>query len=171
MSDANTGQQAPKSRLKNGCLIGVAVILGIGILGSIVGDDKPSSANSANSSSPDAPAKTSAAEVAETPDVTTTAREIFDAYQTNQIAAGNRFSDKSLEVSGRIQKIDEAFGEPVIQLETSNQFMPLGAYFPDDAADMLASLSPGKKVTVLCGKVQEAASFVTLRDCTLKPVP
>lgn len=168
MSEPNTGQQAPKSRLKNGCLIAVAAIVGLGILGSIVGDDKPSAPNSSTPPASDAPASSVAP--AE-PSVTATAREIFSAYETNQIAAAKRFTDKTLEVSGRIQKIDEAFGEPVIQLETSNQFMPLGAYFPDDAAESLAALSPGAKVTVICKTVREAASFVSLHDCSLKPVP
>lgn len=167
MSEPNIVTEAPKkSRLKSGCLIALGIVVGLGVLGSIVGDGKPASSGSSAQAGANAP-DTSAAP----PPVKATAREIFAAYENNQLAAAKLYADKTLAVTGTVQKIDEAFGEPVLALATSNQYMPLRAYFPKDAADQLATLSPGAKLTVICEQVQETGGFLALKDCKLDPVP
>lgn len=170
MTEAGTEAVAPKkSRLKSGCLIAVGVVVGLGIIGSIAGDDKPASSVPAASAGKSG---ASAADAPATPDaVQATAREIAAAYEKNQLAAAKLYADKTIAVSGTVQKVNEVFGDPVLELATANQLLPLSAYFPKDAADQLAAISPGAKVTVICEQLQETGGFLALKDCKLETVP
>lgn len=159
-----TTAKPKSSRLKNGCLIGLAVFVGLGVLGSIVGDPPKSGAGGSASSAPAAP---DTAEVR----VKASARELFSAYEANQLSAGQRFEGKPLEINGTISSIDESMGSPVLLLATSNQFMSVRAVFPKSAATVLATMAKGQKVTVLCDSLTEAGGFLSLHDCALKGVP
>ncbi len=165
MTETTPNQPTTKRvSLKNGCLTVLAIIGGITVLGSL-SDRTPSTPSAAAPELAAAPAAT------QTPAVQATATEIFEAYQSNQLAAAQLYADKPLRVSGRIDSIDESFGAPVIRLVTSNQFMSLGAEFPEEAASQLVALRPGARVTVLCQQLQEAGGFINLSDCALSAAP
>lgn len=145
----------PKSSshlVRNGCLGLIGIFGALIALGMIVDDG-----------SKDDKAGQAAAVAA--PAVKTTASELFAAYEKNQIAAGQAYEGRPLEVAGVVQAINESMGTPVLELVTSNQFMPIGAHFPAESASVLAQVQKGQKVTVRCRELREAGGFLSLQDC------
>lgn len=95
-----------------------------------------------------------------------TARELFRAYDGNEVAAQARFGGKSLAVTGTVQSIDlDMTNDPVVRLETDNQFMAAAAPLEDKAA--AAALTKGQSVTLWCEDVSEVLGSPQLRDCVL----
>ncbi len=162
--ESHTEQPQPNAKShvwRNGCLGVVAAIIGLSVLGSIVGPQPP------EATAPAEPATGSAAPAAK-PVLKTTARELFSAYQANQIAAGKKFEGQPLAVSGTVQAIDESFGSPVLALATSNEFLPVRATFGQEDADRLALIAKGQKVELQCGELREAGGFLSLDDCSFQ---
>lgn len=161
MTNTPTDSAAPakKHRLRNGCLGTIAVLFGLGVLGSMMNGGKPpaTATSTANAPSTTAPV----------PRTRATARQIFDDYQANQLRAAQLYDDKALEVSGTVQEIDESMGTPVLNLVTSNQFMPVKAEFDPDATAALAKMSKGAKVTIKCEGLRETGGFISLTECAL----
>lgn len=57
-----------------------------------------------------------------------TATELFNAYDSNEAAAQQRYGDRDLLVSGTVKSIDLDFmDKPNVLLETPNQFMSANA--------------------------------------------
>jgi tRNA_anti-like len=150
---------AKKHRLRNGCLGTIAVLFGLGVLGSMMNGGKPPATATSTANAPNT--------VAPVQRTRATARQIFDDYQANQLRAAQHYDDKALEVSGIVQQIDESMGTPVLNLATSNQFMPVRSEFDTTATSELAKISKGAKVTIKCEGLRETGGFISLTDCTL----
>ncbi len=142
-------------KLRNGCLTGIAIIVVIGIIGSM------------GSSKEEKISKKTLSEVGITEYVKASSQDIFAAYDANELSAAKFYGDRPLEVTGTIQSIDESFGNPVLSLSTSNQFMPLRANFENNATDALSKMAKGDKVHVRCDRLTETAGFLSLQDCFL----
>jgi len=129
-----------------GCLFGGCMVLGtIGRLTS-----PAASAGAGGEASPtSAPvAKASPAQQAPTP---IDAAELFDAYQSNEVAADDRFKGRMLAVRGTVQSIDKDFtGDIVVRLATSNQFMPVDATLKAAEKSSAARLAKGTTVQLTC---------------------
>lgn len=97
-----------------------------------------------------------------------TARQLFNAYQSNEVAAQQALAGKSILISGTIDGITLDFmDEPVVSLATSNQFMSVQIDFDDEDAAMVSALRPGEHFTALCDKVSEVAGRPMLDDCVV----
>ena len=116
----------------------------------------------------EAAAKQAAAQKRVDSAVKMTAGELFDAYQTNEVAAQRALAGKSILISGRIDSITLDFmDEPVVSLATSNQFMSVQLDFDEEDAEMTSALSAGQQFTALCDKVSEVAGTPMLDDCVV----
>ena len=97
------------------------------------------------------------------------AAEIAKAYEANTVAADQQFKDKKVKVSGTIGDINTNFmGNPYITMTGGeNPFMLPQFHFDKGAADQIAKLSKGKKVTVICTGNGDVAKTPMLGDCSL----
>jgi tRNA_anti-like len=173
MTTVNSTTKTTEAK-KRGCLfyamVGFGALVGLGVIANIVNPkDRRSDAGAPTTG---APSRTAAPSPEAPPaiDVKVSAGDLFKAYEANEIAADQRFKDKLLEVTGKIDSIGkDILDTPYIALSTGGQFeiLHVQAYFDEGALSQLANLSKGQSVTLHCrcdGKMMN----VMLKDCTLK---
>jgi hypothetical protein len=98
--------------------------------------------------------------------VKTSAREMFTAFQENEIAALGRFEGQPVRISGVVDGVDADFSDdPIVKLVTSNQFMPVQVSLGKSQSDYAAQLTKGTQVEFICEKVTELAGTPMLDDC------
>ena len=86
----------------------------------------------------------------EQPATAVDAAELFDAYQSNEVSADDRFKGRMLAVHGTVQSIDKDFtGDIVLRLATSNQFMPVDATLKGAEKSSAARLAKGTTVQLV----------------------
>lgn len=138
----------------------VGLIIVIGIVGAIFGE-KPKNTTTAAVSD-----EAASAAPAVKP-ISVTASTLFSAYEKNEVAADQQYKGKSLSVSGTVQSIDkDAFDNIVVQLRSSNEFMPVHAYLTKEHESLAASLNKGQKVTWTCEGNGRIIGSPMLKDCT-----
>lgn len=147
-----------EEKKRGGCVkaagIGAGVVLVLGVIGALAGGKGP--------------APSGETEVAAAPPTAITARELHSAYDANEVAAKTRFADQRLAVTGIVAGVDlDMFDNPVVLLETANEFQPVQAKFEKSAAGRTGALAKGQEITVICGKVTEVIGSPILNDCTL----
>lgn len=154
MADQNAAGEAKRG---GGCLkaagIGLAVIVGLGVLGTVVGGG-------------DAPDQQPA--VTAGPPLAVTADELRAAFEANEVAAKAAFDGRRLAVTGTISGVTLDFmDEPVVELATDNEFLSVQAKFRKEDTAATSALAKGDEITVVCGRVTEVIGAPILDDCTL----
>lgn len=97
------------------------------------------------------------------------ADDLFNAYDTNEVAADRDYKARRMWVTGTIQDIGkDLFGAPYIALSVAaNQFMSVHAGFPRGSEPELAALSPGRPITVVCTITGQTLTIVAMKDCEI----
>lgn len=94
------------------------------------------------------------------------AGQLFKAYEDNEVATDEGMKGKTVEVSGTVQAIDkDAFDNIVINLRTSNEFMPARMQMKDSEKAAAIAMKKGVKVAVQCEKVSRIVGSPSGRDC------
>lgn len=100
--------------------------------------------------------------------VDVTAKQLLADYQENEIAADAKYKGQALRVNGKVTRISkDIFDAPLVDLATSNEFMPVYATFTNEGA--LAELKRGQQVTVRCRSKGVSMAHPLLEDCVLEP--
>ncbi|GAA5004802.1 hypothetical protein FNZ56_06750 [Pseudoluteimonas lycopersici] len=94
------------------------------------------------------------------------ARDLFNAYQANEIAADGQYKGKPLEISGVIESIDsDVMDEPSVQLSV-DEFQTVAAHgLPKDVA---AQLAKGQSITLNCTGAGEVIGSPVVDHCSLR---
>jgi hypothetical protein len=104
----------------------------------------------------------------ETPSIAVNSTELAQAYADNEVAAQNRFGDKTLNLTGLVTGVTLDFSSaPVIQFAGVNPFLPVQARFDKSFGDALGRISKGQTITIRCTSVTEVISAPILSDCSL----
>ncbi|MGY4193370.1 OB-fold protein [Bradyrhizobium sp. USDA 4520] len=157
---------APVAPAKSGMGLGRKLVIGffgaIGVIylaGSIGGrTSPPSSGAGSQSNAPPVRKEVLAA----------TAQELFEAYQSNEVATDIRLKGKIIQISGRIQSIDKnVFDSMYISLETSNRFMPTKVQTNKQDESKVAQLSRGQQVVFRCQSIHRWVGSPMGEDCSL----
>lgn len=83
--------------------------------------------------------------------ISSSASQIAQAYNENQVAADQRFFKKTLFISGRIQSINSGIGnEPYLSLYGVNEFLLPQAHFENGNMQKIAALKKGQKIYLVC---------------------
>jgi hypothetical protein len=94
------------------------------------------------------------------------AGQLFAAYEDNEVATDERLKGKIVEVSGTVQAIDkDAFDNILINLKTSNQFMPAHMKMDDGEKAKAIALKKGAKVAIQCQKMIRMIGTPYGSDC------
>ena len=161
---------------KRGCgfwaLVAVGVVALLVVIGSIFGPSQEEMEQIAaeRDSKERAEKEAQVAELISSATVVT-AEELFNAYSQNEVAAKNRYGDRALLISGTIDSVTLDFAdEPVVSLQTANQFMSVQLDFDEDDAQAVSGLNSGQQFQALCNEVTEVAGTPMLDDCMMQPV-
>jgi hypothetical protein len=98
----------------------------------------------------------------------TTAQQVKDAYDTNEVAADDIFRGKTIRVKGTVEAIDKDFTDDVvINLATDNQFEPFRATMEKSEKPASAKLRKGQKVSIDCDKLSRIVGSPMGSSCIL----
>ncbi|AKJ42848.1 hypothetical protein SOASR032_23880 [Pragia fontium] len=160
-----------KKVLKWIAIIFVALI----VIGALVGKDEDNASNSegkansvvanttttTTSSAPETPKPAPKKEV-----YSTTAKALFNDYDANEVALDEKLKGKIIEVKGIVQSIDKDFLDNiVIELRTSNEFMPAQMTMDDNQKSVASSLKKGQTVIITCKKMTRIMGSPSGDDC------
>lgn len=106
----------------------------------------------------------------------TTARHLFAEYEQNEVATDERIKNKKVILLGVIQSIDKsAFDSIIVNLETSNQFMPATMSMQDSVKQKVITLKKGNKVAITCESMSRLLGSPSGSDCIftapISPLP
>lgn len=143
-------------------LIIVIGLIVLGFIGAMLSDDETSTSasNDNSSATADAPAETA---------IPVTAQQIFDAYDSNEVAADKQYKGQLLQISGTVASIDSGLTDNAqVQLATSNDFMSVSATGDENFDNAAASLNKGQSVTLLCRGEGEVIGSPMVGDCVVQ---
>ena len=143
---------------------GLAVLM---ILVGVFAGKKPASeaASAAQPVADAAPAPVAPAPVA----VAVTAGALYDAYDSNEVAADQKYKGKLLAISGTVQSIDkDVLDNIIVTLKTKNEFMAVRAYLNKEHEPLAASLGKGQKISWTCTGDGKMIGSPVIRDCSPK---
>ena len=130
--------------------------------GYIVGKNEKSEAGATSSSAPVADTQKS---VPQKEVFTTSAKQLFKAYEENEVATDENMKGKLISVNGVVQSIDKDLQTPIIiGLQTDNQFMPARMEMENSRKATARSIEKGQQVTVIC-KNDPVMGAPSGRDC------
>lgn len=157
-SAAPTAKAAPKKgglgKGATGCLVVIAIVVVLFIIGSLSGG-KPTAGSGTAGPPPVAP-------------IAVTAKEVADAYESNEARAQQTYGGKQLLVSATLAGVSLDFAnKPFLQLETSG-FIPANANLDEASQAKASSLNKGAVVKLLCQDVQEVVSVPQFSDCSIR---
>jgi len=102
------------------------------------------------------------------PSYTLSSDELYNDYETNEVAADSKYRNAVVIVTGIISEIGRDFtDEPYITLGGKNFTDGIKCSFPKDSEGSIANLRKGKKVTVK-GKVAGKPFYIELENCAIK---
>jgi hypothetical protein len=95
--------------------------------------------------------------------------ELWAAYDSNEVAADERYKGKLLRVVGTLASIDKDFLDKVVlRLRSPNQFMHTSATLVDAQKGAAASLRKGMEITVECECAGRIVGSPVLRKCEIR---
>lgn len=139
-------------------LSGILGLFVIVILGSALGsgDDRPTSSTSATT------------ETEEVEAISITARQLYQEYSDNEIAADAKYENQWLEVSGTVQSIGkDILDDMFVSLETGDIIGSVQCMLEDSEFEKAAALNEGQSITMI-GKNDGLLLNVILRKCTIE---
>jgi hypothetical protein len=146
--------------------ISVFAVYGLLGTGSVPTDEAAMSSSS--SSGPAAPAAPVAPATPRVPDIETSAAEILQAYQANQIAADTKYKNKRIRVKGVVDNVTNGvFGGYDLNINTGKQFEVFSVTCSFKNAEVLATIQPGQSVVVDGDFSSGMTIGVNLKNCAL----
>jgi hypothetical protein len=97
--------------------------------------------------------------------VSTTVDDVLDIYEANQIAGERRFSGAKILISGKTERVREAFGTGILILKSVKSGRTLELYFTENGESDLGEVMPGQRVIAECYQAIEMMGAVTISDC------
>jgi outer membrane murein-binding lipoprotein Lpp len=99
------------------------------------------------------------------PEITIKAETLFEEYNSNEVAADQKFKGKILQVVGFVDNIGKSLGEEIyITLKTDELIASVQCFFDKDKENEIAQQSKGRYVSVV-GKCDGKIMNVTLLHC------
>lgn len=140
--------------------IGLAVLAGAAVSGDAYNEYK-ARAEAANTASSEQAQAAPAGDA-----IKVTARDMFKAYEANEIAADSQYKGKPIEISGTVESISSDFmDQPVVQL-AAGEFQAVNAQ--GLSKDVAGALAKGNQVTLLCTGAGEVVGSPILDKCTVQ---
>lgn len=157
-SQQNPYMGAPpiQKKKRSPVLVGCAAVFGffvvMGIIGNLAGGGKdtgssssPTSVSSNSGTSPSTPDATPV----QAPDVTVSAKQLYEDYKANEVSADEKYKDKTIVVSGTVRNIGkDIVGTMYVTLEGDDVIGSVQCMFDDEYKGQLSQLQKGQHVTI-----------------------
>lgn len=112
--------------------------------------------------------KTETEIVNESPAVEISASQLYKDYESNGVAADQKYKGKVLRVSGVVNNIDRDIMDKIyVTLKGDQYFGDVQCFFAEDHVNMAAQLSKGQRITVK-GKCEGKLMNVMLKGCVIE---
>lgn len=148
--------QCRKKQGANGCLVTIAVLVGIGILGSVFGGGGSSSSTSSSTEAATI-VETTQASISYTP---VTVTEMMETLNGNAMKASETYKDQYLEVTGKLNVIDSNGKYISIFADGDFEITGVQCYLKnDDQKAAVMEMSVGDTITVR-GKCKEVGEII-----------
>ncbi len=124
--------------------------------------------NTANNATTANNASATTAPKADMPAITVTADELLKSYKENELAGDQKYKDKLLIVTGKLDSIQSGIGDsPFILLKAGGdmEFNKPQAHFDKSQSADLAKLKKGTAIKIQCTGNGEIAGAPMLKDC------
>lgn len=103
------------------------------------------------------------------PPVVVAAKDLVKDYESNEVAADQKYKGKILEVSGKVAGIDSGIGDAAnVRLVGTNDFNSALASGDDEFTKYAATLSKGVNITLICLSDGEVLGSPSLKECKPK---
>ncbi len=100
------------------------------------------------------------------PPIEIDARNLWAAYNANEVAADNAYKGRVLAVTGEVSSIDkDMFDDVVLKLDTGKMFNDVHATLEKSEAGAAAALRKGTRVMVICKGKGMVMRSPMLEDC------
>jgi tRNA_anti-like len=97
----------------------------------------------------------------------TTTEQLYQDYNTNEVATQSKIGDSRIRVTGSVAEIDQdALGHPVVKLSSRNDNSAVMT-LSDDQHAAAAQLAKGETVDIECDKMRRIVAAPQGSDCTL----
>ncbi len=101
--------------------------------------------------------------------VEVSAVDLHKEYDKNEVAADEKYKNKKLRVTGKINEISKNFVDDVVlQLESGEAFLTVHATMKDSEKKKAAKLDKGEEVTLECKGKGRLLSSAMLDDCVFE---
>ena len=95
------------------------------------------------------------------------AEDLYKTFQSNEVAAADRYKGKTLTVSGMLGNMGEAMGSTYVFLVDDHQTPMVECFFADEQKDSLSRLKKGQTVSIK-GTCKGLLGVVDLEDCVIQ---
>jgi hypothetical protein len=159
-----------KPKKKGGCLPVIGVLVVLGAIGSLLGDDSDSTSEYVFRPAEGRGTTREAAEAPEAPRpiVDGDLRAMSKECEANQVAFEDKWKAYRVRVQGTVQEIHAGFSDGTLRMRKpgGSRYDSIG--FHGIPRDVLGRLSKGDHVTVLCDRVLESLGAPVFADCVLE---
>lgn len=100
------------------------------------------------------------------PSITISAKDLYDAYAANEIAADQKYKGLTAIVEGRVQDISQVFGKGQLSIDAGWGAVPVICILKSENLNQLASLKKGEPVKVK-GRISGKTIAVGISDCVI----
>ena len=102
------------------------------------------------------------------PYINTTPHQIEQDYSNNEVSADEKYKDKLIVFSGRINAIrKDLFGSPFVDVDTGQALQNLQAKISDDIT-IISKLSKGERIDFVCKGASYSIMSPVLNECYLR---
>lgn len=144
--------------------IWLIIVFVIGAIGSLNQDEERSSNDNKNK---ETQTKSTVAQPEEKP-IAVDAVDLWNEYDENEVSADQKYKNKQLEVTGKIDDIGkDIFDSIYITLKTDDMIGSVQVYFSDKDAESVAKLAKGDKVTVVGKGSGKSLTNVIIKKATI----
>lgn len=150
-------------------VINITITIGIGLLLVLnCSSPKESNIGSKSVTNSDNDRTTSTSESDEKP-IAISSKDLTKTYEENELAANDKYKDKVLAVSGKIDNIAETFGNITVSLQGHNAVVSVMCNFDETEKANVTKLKKGQQV-ILVGKGDgmTAGLYVGLQKCKIQ---
>ena len=148
----------------------IGVLVALAIIGALFGGDDKSKAP-ADQSKPATQQTNSPASSPAAAPIAVSATELTKAYKDNEIAANDKFKDKTLLISGKLESIEAGFTdkpELVLSANVDYGMSNPRATLADSDLDKAKSLKKGQSIKMQCVGNSQVAGTPILKDCKIQ---
>ena len=104
--------------------------------------------------------------IAVTPDYSVTAKQIYNEFETNEVAAFAKYNGKLVVITGKYKGSGMSLDKPFIVMDVGSMFFSVQCMFDKSKAAQVASLQKGSIIN-LAGKVSGQTGNIFLNNCSL----